>query len=69
MMSAIKSSILKRMDSTPTSVRVCAIKFVQKVVQVQTPGVIADPRVRQRCQSSRWGAGTDANRLLATRKE
>ena len=24
----------------------CCIKFVQKVVQVQTPGVVADPRVR-----------------------
>jgi Symplekin/PTA1 N-terminal len=45
-MAAIKSNILKRMDSAPTSVRVCAIKFIQKVVQVQTPGVIADPRVR-----------------------
>jgi symplekin len=44
-MTAIKSNILKRMDTSPTSVRVCAIKFVQKVVQVQTPGVIADPRV------------------------
>lgn len=44
-MTAIKSNILKRIDSAPTSVRVCAIKFVQKVVQVQSPGVIADPRV------------------------
>ena len=24
----------------------CCIKFVQRVVQIQTPGVIADPRVR-----------------------
>jgi symplekin len=45
-MTAIKSNIMSRFDSSPTSVRVCAIKFVQKVVQVQTPGVIADPRVR-----------------------
>jgi symplekin len=52
MMTAIKSSILKRMDSSPSSVRVCAIKFVQKVVQVQTPGVIADPRVCRHCQFS-----------------
>ena len=46
-MTAIKSNILKRMDSAPTGVRICAIKFIQKVVQVQTSGVIADPRVRK----------------------
>ena len=46
-MSVIKSSVLKRMDSAPINVRVCAIKFTQKVIQVQTPGVIADPRVRK----------------------
>lgn len=44
-MAAIKSNILKRWDTAPVGVRVCCIKFVQKVVQVQTPGVIADPRV------------------------
>ena len=46
-MAAIKSNILKRWDSATLGVRICCIKFVQKVVQVQTPGVIADPRVRQ----------------------
>ena len=46
-MAAIKSNILKRWDAAPTGVRICCIKFVQKVVQVQTPGVIADPRVRE----------------------
>lgn len=45
-MAAIKSNILRRMDSAPPSVRVCCIKFVQRVVQTQTPGLIADPRVQ-----------------------
>ena len=44
-MASIKSNILKRWDSAATEVRICCIKFVQKVVQVQTPGVISDPRV------------------------
>ena len=43
-MAAIKSNILKRMDNAPGGVRICCIKFVARVVQVQTPGVIADPR-------------------------
>lgn len=47
-MAAIKSNILKRWDTASTGVRTCCIKFVQKVVQVQTPGVIADPRVGNR---------------------
>lgn len=45
-MAAIKSNILRRWDTASTGIRVCCIKFVQRVVQVQTPGVIADPRVR-----------------------
>ena len=45
-MVSIKSNILKRWDSAATGVRICCIKFVQRVVQVQTPGIIADPRVR-----------------------
>ncbi len=44
-MSAMKLNILQRMDSAPVAVRICCIKFVQKVVQVETPGVISDPRV------------------------
>lgn len=44
-MSAMKLNILQRMDSAPVTVRICCIKFVQKVVQVETPGVISDPRV------------------------
>ena len=45
-MAAIKSNILKRWDTAAPGIRICCIKFVQRVVQVQTPGVIADPRVR-----------------------
>ena len=45
-MASIKSNILNRWDTAATGVRICCIKFIQKVVQVQTPGVIADPRVR-----------------------
>ncbi|KAF2211587.1 hypothetical protein CERZMDRAFT_98469 [Cercospora zeae-maydis SCOH1-5] len=41
---AIKSSILRRMDTAPPGVRICCIKFVATVVQTQTPGMIADPR-------------------------
>lgn len=43
-MVAIKSNILRRMDTAPPGVRICCVKFVQQVVLVQTPGVI-DPRV------------------------
>jgi symplekin len=41
---AIKSSILRRMDTAAPGVRICCIKFVACVVQTQTPGLIADPR-------------------------
>lgn len=47
-MAAIKSNILRRMDTAAAGVRICCIKFVQRVIQVQTPGVIADPRVLAR---------------------
>ncbi|KEF51773.1 uncharacterized protein A1O9_12110 [Exophiala aquamarina CBS 119918] len=43
-LSSIKLNILQRMDSAPPAIRICSIKFVQKVVQVETPGLIADPR-------------------------
>jgi symplekin len=45
-LTAIKLNILQRMDSAPISVRICCVKYIQKVVQVETPGTIADPRVR-----------------------
>lgn len=44
-MTTIKINILQRIDAAPIAVRVCCIKFLQKVVQVQTPGLITDPRV------------------------
>ncbi|KAL8860088.1 MAG: hypothetical protein Q9178_003352 [Gyalolechia marmorata] len=43
-MAAIKSNVFRRWDSASSGIRVCCIKFVQRVVQVQTPGVVADPR-------------------------
>ncbi|KAK4997930.1 hypothetical protein LTR66_002740 [Elasticomyces elasticus] len=43
-MAAIKSSILRRMDTAPPGVRICCIKFVQRVVQTQTLGSVVDPR-------------------------
>ena len=46
-MASIKQNVLKRWDTGPAGVRICCIKFVQKIIQVQTPGVIADPRVRK----------------------
>lgn len=49
-MAAIKSNILRRWDTAAAGVRVCCIKFVQKVIQIGTPGVIADPRVSRPCR-------------------
>ncbi|THY36029.1 hypothetical protein D6D01_00823 [Aureobasidium pullulans] len=43
-MAAIKSSILRRMANAPPGIHICSVKFIQRVVQVQTPGLIADPR-------------------------
>ncbi|PGH08293.1 hypothetical protein AJ80_07889 [Polytolypa hystricis UAMH7299] len=51
-MTAIKQNILNRWDSSPHNVKVCCIKFVQKVVQVQTTGVIADPRRPEQNETS-----------------
>nr|POF26288.1 mrna cleavage and polyadenylation specificity factor complex subunit pta1 [Quercus suber] len=51
-MARIKSSILKRMDIATPGVRICCIKFVARVVQVQTPGVIADPRRQEQNEIS-----------------
>lgn len=45
-MTAIKQDILRRWDTFPYPVKLCCIKFVQRVVQVQTHGLISDPRVR-----------------------
>ncbi|CEO58604.1 hypothetical protein PMG11_03315 [Penicillium brasilianum] len=43
-MNAVKQEILRKMDSFPCPVKICCVKFLQRVVQVQTPGLIADPR-------------------------
>ncbi|CRG92164.1 mRNA cleavage and polyadenylation specificity factor complex subunit pta1 [Talaromyces islandicus] len=51
-MTAVKHNILSRMDSAPHPVRVCCIKFVQKVVHIQTPGPIADPRRPEKNETS-----------------
>lgn len=45
-MLAIKSRILRIWDSASTGVRICCIKFAQRVVLVQTAGPDADPKVR-----------------------
>jgi symplekin len=44
-MLAIKSRILRIWDGAPPGVRICCIKFAQRVVLVQTKGPDADPRV------------------------
>ncbi|KAK3686276.1 hypothetical protein LTR37_019959, partial [Vermiconidia calcicola] len=51
-MASMKSSILRRMDTAPGSVRICCIKFVARVVQVQTPGLISDPRRPEQNETS-----------------
>ncbi|KAJ5884012.1 uncharacterized protein N7473_010898 [Penicillium subrubescens] len=43
-MNAVKQEILRKMDSFPCPAKICSVKFLQRVVQVQTPGLIADPR-------------------------
>lgn len=43
-MLAIKSRILRIWDNAATGVRICCIKFAQRVVFVQTKGPDADPR-------------------------
>ncbi|KAK3069153.1 hypothetical protein LTR53_012738 [Teratosphaeriaceae sp. CCFEE 6253] len=44
-MSRVKSLILRTMDDAPAGVRICGIKFIARVVQVQTPGSgVIDPR-------------------------
>ncbi|KAF8544419.1 hypothetical protein BDD12DRAFT_815871 [Trichophaea hybrida] len=48
-MVAIKSKILNLWDVAPTSVRICCIKFVQRVILVQSRG-ITDPRLMDRSE-------------------
>ncbi|KAF8467718.1 hypothetical protein BDZ91DRAFT_782414 [Kalaharituber pfeilii] len=49
--SIIKQKILWLWDSGPPGVKVCCIKFVQRVIQVQTPGV-TDPRLVNKAEIS-----------------
>lgn len=44
-MVAIKQRILRIWDTAATGVRICCIKFAQRVVLVQTVGPNADPKV------------------------
>lgn len=44
-MAAIKRIILNKWDTSPQGCKISCIKFVQKVIQVQTQGEISDPRV------------------------
>ncbi|KAF2724926.1 hypothetical protein K431DRAFT_281399 [Polychaeton citri CBS 116435] len=58
-MAGIKSAILRRMDTAPAGVRICCIKFVARVVQVQTPGLISDPRRQEQNEISLALVGRD----------
>ncbi|KAL5337825.1 hypothetical protein BJX70DRAFT_399302 [Aspergillus crustosus] len=49
---AIKQDLLRRWDSFTYPVRVCCIKFAQRVVLVQTHGPIADPRRPEQNETS-----------------
>ncbi|KAL4798198.1 hypothetical protein BDV19DRAFT_397108 [Aspergillus venezuelensis] len=49
---AIKQDILRRWDTFSHPVRVCCIKFAQRVVLVQTHGLIADPRRPEQNETS-----------------
>ncbi|KAL4911852.1 hypothetical protein BDW62DRAFT_195980 [Aspergillus aurantiobrunneus] len=49
---AIKQNLLRRWDSFSYPVKVCCIKFAQRVVLVQTHGSIADPRRPEQNETS-----------------
>ncbi|EZF35246.1 mRNA cleavage and polyadenylation specificity factor complex subunit [Trichophyton mentagrophytes] len=51
-MTTIKHTILKKWDVSSHGVKICCIKFAQKVVQVQTQGPIADPRRPEKNETS-----------------
>jgi hypothetical protein len=44
-MTAIKSRILRIWDVAPPGIRVCCIKFAQRIVLAQTSGIDGDVRV------------------------
>lgn len=41
-MKAVKKTLLQGLDSMPTSVQMVGIKFMQRMVQVQTAAVVED---------------------------
>ncbi|KAM5442913.1 hypothetical protein MferCBS31731_001785 [Microsporum ferrugineum] len=51
-MTTIKHTILRKWDASSHGVKICCIKFAQKVVQVQTQGPIADPRRPEKNETS-----------------
>ncbi|RMJ26324.1 hypothetical protein PHISP_02810 [Aspergillus sp. HF37] len=51
-MTAIKQDILRKWDTFPYSIQVCCVKFVQRVVQVQSHGLISDPRRPEQNETS-----------------
>ncbi|KAJ5875905.1 uncharacterized protein N7529_001489 [Penicillium soppii] len=51
-MCEIKQHFLRKMDSFPCPVKLCCAKFLQRVVQVQTPGLISDPRRPEQNETS-----------------
>ncbi|KAK2740404.1 hypothetical protein FQN57_006144 [Myotisia sp. PD_48] len=51
-MTAIKHDILKKWGASVHGVKICCIKFVQKVIQVQTQGLISDPRRPEKNETS-----------------
>lgn len=53
-MTAIKSRILRMWDTAVPGVRICCVKFAQRVVLVQTKGPDADPRVRMFSSSPKY---------------
>lgn len=48
-MTALKSRILRIWDTAPPTVRICCIKFGQRVVLAQTPSINQQPRVGTVC--------------------
>jgi hypothetical protein len=50
-MVAIKSRILRIWDTAKPGIRICCVKFAQRVVLVQTTGPDADPRVWMTCSN------------------
>ncbi|KAK5674873.1 hypothetical protein LTS12_029586, partial [Elasticomyces elasticus] len=51
-MTAIKQDILRKWDSFSYPIKICCVKFAQRVVQVQTHGTISDPRRPEQNETS-----------------